>query len=431
MRCTSSTGSSRPTVTFHAETADDEQQLAGRAAWLRRAAHPGVVELVATVAGSDGLAELTTVAVEGRDLAALGALDVRTVAGLGAAVATTLADLHTLGVVHGALTADRVVVDGSGRPVLLEPPRGTLDPLAGADVGGGRVDVTALAGLLRSLLASPPPRRVERLLRHAEGHRPPGSPRLAEGLLAAVGDARLPASATETDGRPFASAAVRPRPDGSPTTVRSLRLPAGTPARQWRTFGRLASAVPVVALVLAAGAVAWFATGANHQDRPTATTRPAAAAPAPGPPETASRRPSAAGHRRSPVHGRAAGAPAPQAGAHCPTTDQRCRPVRIVDHRFRTAHGTFASDLHAAVIVLGRWWCGRVALPAALDPADGRLWVWTAWDGHRAATARPVGLVPDAVSLRTVPSAEGCDVLRVLRRAAAPVVVDVGAIGRA
>jgi hypothetical protein len=110
---------------------------------LQRARHPGVVPVVRS-GPIDGGWELAT-GHAGRPVAALGGLRVPQVAGLVAGVASTLADLHGLDVVHGRVDATHVLVGEHGRPVLCglgdgEPPARPED------------DVAALGALLVDLL---------------------------------------------------------------------------------------------------------------------------------------------------------------------------------------------------------------------------------------------------------------------------------------
>ena len=76
-----------------------------------------MVELVG-VEGTTDRPVLVTVLVEGPTLAAPLALTVAEVAGLAGALAATLGDLHDLGIVHGAVVPEHVIVSPDGRPVL-------------------------------------------------------------------------------------------------------------------------------------------------------------------------------------------------------------------------------------------------------------------------------------------------------------------------
>jgi hypothetical protein len=110
------------------------------------------------------------------------------VAGLGAAVATTLADLHDAGITHGRVGADHILVGTAGGPVLC----GFAEAVAsghGASPAAGTMDVIALGRTLAAVLAplgagAPTPPPLHRLLGRAStnGHR--GSARrLAHQLL--------------------------------------------------------------------------------------------------------------------------------------------------------------------------------------------------------------------------------------------------------
>ena len=80
------------------------------------------------------------------------------IAGLVVALATTVADLHDLGVAHTRLTAEHVLLDHAGRPVLC----GFGDAVVAADTGPlpvavRAVDVAALGSLLRRLVTAADP----------------------------------------------------------------------------------------------------------------------------------------------------------------------------------------------------------------------------------------------------------------------------------
>lgn len=120
------------------------EQLRREGERLRRASHPGVVEVLRSAPAGDGW-ELRT-AHAGRPLAILDARTVPQVAAVVAAVASTLADLHALGIVHGRLDPSHVLVGEQGRPVLC-----------GFGEGPGEArpedDVAALGRLLTALVA--------------------------------------------------------------------------------------------------------------------------------------------------------------------------------------------------------------------------------------------------------------------------------------
>ena len=124
------------------------ERLRGEAARLRTAGHPGVVTVVSCEPAGDAV-ELRTRfagdALSGWSGTLAGA------AGLCAATADTLADLHDVGLVHGRLDASHVLVGSDGRPRLcgLSDP-GNAEP---AD------DVRAFGVLMEDLLARVEARR--------------------------------------------------------------------------------------------------------------------------------------------------------------------------------------------------------------------------------------------------------------------------------
>ena len=122
----------RPVVVKRASGPEGER-LRREGERLERASHPGVVPLVQHGATDDGW-ELRTLHA-GRPASACGPLTVAQVASLAAGVASTLADLHDVGIVHGRLDASHVLVGDHGRPVLCgfgdgEPPARPADDVA-------------------------------------------------------------------------------------------------------------------------------------------------------------------------------------------------------------------------------------------------------------------------------------------------------------
>ncbi|MGI8685897.1 MAG: hypothetical protein ACR2MO_12575, partial [Acidimicrobiales bacterium] len=172
------------------------ERVEAEAAALAAAHHPGVVELVDAAAG----VLRTTHLPDARPLADAGPLTADEVAGVVAAVATTLADLHERGVVHGGLDGGHVLVAADGRPVLCSLGR----------AGSPADDVLALGTLATALLAgipSGPLRRpglpsslsLGRGRRHraaaSGGHRSPGRGRLGLGARRRLGPMLAPDAA--------------------------------------------------------------------------------------------------------------------------------------------------------------------------------------------------------------------------------------------
>lgn len=136
---------------------------------LEVARHPGVVELLG--AGTD---TLTLRLVDGVPLSRLPVSSPAQMARLAADVATTLADLHDIGVVHGAVSGDNILVDSAGRTVLCGFGRATVHsgPASAAFSAAAAADVAALAGVLAA--TAPAGSDVERIVRTTAGA--PGGP---------------------------------------------------------------------------------------------------------------------------------------------------------------------------------------------------------------------------------------------------------------
>ncbi|HEX6395475.1 MAG TPA: protein kinase [Acidimicrobiales bacterium] len=206
----------------------ERQRLGTEASMLSLAAHPGVVRLIAT-AGGDPPSELVLAPVGGGSLATIGrSMDWSEVAGLGAALATTLADLHEIGIVHGSISADHILLDESGRPVLCGFGRAVRCDLPESRAVGAD-DVASLAALLQQFAEGPPPRSVGRLLWSFSGGRQMGrartARRLARRLIEAVPSARLPGVDAADGGTVGHQSRHEPRPNRE-RVPRRRRLPA-------------------------------------------------------------------------------------------------------------------------------------------------------------------------------------------------------------
>lgn len=348
-----------------AEGPVDERRLAAEASTLRAAAHPGVVQILpAAAAGEPGVLELRMV--RGPTIAERSPLDFPDMAWVGAALATTVADLHDIGIVHRAIDPEHVLIDQSNRPVLCgfgsaRRANGTID-----FARERRADVAALARTLIRCSRDLPGGRVSSALRAAAEER-----QRARWRGAAV-DARALA-------RTLAAAAS----SGSAQGAGSARARRCTRRRP----------VLLVALFALAATLALYASvqlkGARgvHSD---------------------------------------AGATAIEAGAAaraCPPGDGGCVPVPdpggVVDGGYRILGASGA-------IVLGRWTCTAGSTPAILDRASGTVWVFDSWPAiGQQVTARLVGTVADASSLRVVPGrTRPCDRIAVERSGRRPALLD-------
>ncbi len=195
---------------------------------LAEASHPGVVE-ARGVEGDADRPVLVTTLVPGPTLAAPLALTVEEVAGVAEALAATLADLHDMGIVHGAVAPEHVLVGPDGRPVLCG--FGSAGRVGETSPGGDHelhpsADVAALGRLLRRLAIGPDARPLRRIAEAATIDDPaarPSARTMADELATAVPGARLPAPRGSTGG-------------GAATDVRSLL--AGARADRGRRGGR-------------------------------------------------------------------------------------------------------------------------------------------------------------------------------------------------
>jgi len=348
-----------------AATDAERQRLAGEARLLTAATHPGVVRLIQVV-GEDPPSELILARVEGGDVRSrLRELEWSEIAGLGAALATTVADLHHIGVFHRTIKAEHLLLDDGGRPVLCgfgESIRLQQGPEARSI---GSEDVNAIVRLLLQLGDGNPPRCLGRVLRSStDGRWIRGSidaRALARALVDAIPSARLPGSA----------------PAALPSTGAKRDKHHRRPAALRRGVG--------IAIALAVGGSVVAARGALAQG------------------------------------GRG------QAAVGCPPADGGCVGTRVVSGSvFDSPAGLVALVGPAGVEVNGRWGCGATALPAVLDVARGNVWVFDQWPTDPSGVpARLVETVPGAAGLRVLPGSDrvsSCDKLLVQRRRG-PVVV--------
>lgn len=398
-------------VLFHASViyVKRGERVEAEAAALGVARHPGVVELVGVVDGA-----LHTVRVEGRSLSELPPLADDEVAGVTAAVATTLADLHGLGMVHGGVEAAHVLVAADGRIVLCSLGRGG-DP---AD------DIAALGSLVTGLLASAPPdaapaavpptatgwwsrwsRSRRRPARLGSLLAPPARPAL-EALAAQAVD---PDPARRPTARQLA-AAVHQRvptarlpavPPGGP----ALPLPPTHPSPR-RVIGRRArtvatSGLAVVVVVVALSVVGRVA-GGGRPDREAASAPLTADAPR----TTASVAPGDSVAERI--------WPEP--------------PVVYADGVLEVDGVRYAVGGPGDAVVAGDWGCRGRRTAALLRPTSGEVFAFDDW-AHAGAdvTGRPLGVVEGAAGLRVTDSdGDGCDDLEVDRNGRPPVRIPVG-----
>lgn len=414
----------RQVAVKRAETPDEAARLRREADLLEVAAHPGLIEIVRWQDGA--AAELSTVWVGGPSLAEAPPLDIEEVAGVVAAAASTLADLHAAGLVHGSVEPSHVLLDADGRPVLCG--------LGSGGVTGERCgedlmlepasDVAGLGAVLGHLLARVPGRprggnvdSLRRLAGQAAGpvEARPTARGLADAVHDAVGGARLPRSHSE----PLAEPAKPPAP--VLPSLEGLRRPVA--ARPRRGL-RVAEVGVVMAAVVGAAAVAF-----GRQARPTSSPAGVASAP---PSTSTSAMPAPLQAESDP----------PPATPPRPTVPAGCAPVEgpltaDVDGDGCAEAVTFAAGVVEAagrrwavgqegdVVALGDWACaGRRSL-ALLRPSTGEVYAFSSWATADAEVHAPVvSRVAGGQALRSADlDGDGCNELVVERASGAPAVI--------
>lgn len=341
---------------------EDRRRLVHEARALRQIRHPGVVQLIDAAASGDG-SELALRYVVG-DVP--GPLPAAELAGLGAAVATTLADIHDLGAAHGACTVDHVLVERSGRPVLCSFGRAALRGDHDEVLDAQRRDVATLTQSLQALLVGEHHRLLRTLARGST--RTPTARSLAAALATVVPDARLPVVHTGSVEALPGTRHAQPRP------TRARR-----PAR-WAQVLMIAGATVGIGtgtLVVVGGLFS-----SHHRPSGSSPTLP------------------------------------------CPSVDDGCGPLTGGGGSFATAAGTWTVGEPGDIVVVGRWSCDGSALPALLRPQSGQVWIFDRWAGAGADVAgRQVATVAGARSLEVVPGPGGCDRLLVTTRSGGRAVV--------
>lgn len=383
-------------------------RVGAEAAVLRRAHHPGVVELV----DADG-GVLRTRWVEGRPLAALEALPPAEIAGVAAAVAGTLADLHQRDVHHGGLDATHVIVTTDGQPVLCSfgRPGSAHDDVAawGALLGGLLAtsvqvdDAPSGTGVLRprrslgSMLAPPTTATLTELAALASASEPaerPGAAELAASIRQRVPDARLPRA------RPTRLLALdRPSPAGGDGRGRGRSMRAGaTVVAGAAVVAVLLVGSNVVGGTRPAGPQSARVTNAPVANAPTTTEAPT------GPPTTTT----------------ASTRPAPTLVWPREDTDFRDGVLRAQGARYELGQ---AGD----VVVQGDWSCAGRPTVALLRPATGQVFAFDGWaEDGRDVVGRNVGRFPGATDLNVADlDADGCADLQAISPAAAPAPVSM------
>jgi len=409
-------------------SAEEAARLAREAELLDVARHPGVVELVG-VDGSGVGSMLLTAHVEGPTLAAVGPLPLEEAAGLMAALAGTLSDLHGLGIVHGAVCPEHVIVGPGGRPVLcglayggkvgdpLGPPpplgRAYSDPArAGAEALHPAFDVFGLGALAGFLAPDPPPghalARVAADATAGELDTRPPALAIAEALQEAVPAARLPRGLATTPPAP----AARP---ASADPLAALRRGGGSTRRSPRP--RASAALAATAAVVVVGGAVFLASSPGApapepvaelsavppdevQPGPTTTRAgPASTSTSTSPPATTT---VATARRDCPVA--TAVLQADVDGDGCPDA------LRYADGLLEAGDARWALGQAGDQVAAGDWGCQGTRTLALFRPSTGEVFRFDGWatPGHDVK-ASAVVRVPGGVAIRAADvDRDGC-----------------------
>lgn len=419
------------TVAKRATDPAGRRALATEAAVLGRLAHPGVVRLVAHVETERG-AQLLTEKVPGRTLAELAVASAPALAAIAATGAAVVGDLHELGIAHGSLAGDHLIVS-AGRVVLCSFGRATDATVEAMDrdVSDLVVAITEAAGRLDD-----PATRVERRRRRrlealllGAASRSLSATDLAAALAELAADA--PAGITHrpldpcevrTDDSDAPTSAVQPDEADAAADRSPLGLPRpepwtpGVSARPWRERVARHERRPVhgedrppahrrrnLLIGAAAGLVVvalWAAWGPNRRVTDQASAPRAAQTTPPTPTMTA------------PV----ADSPTP------PATDDR-RYV-VIGNLVGVDDAWFEVGRKGDVVRVADWDCDGAASPAVLRPGSGEIFVFERWADEREVldvAARAVH--PDAADIVREPTTP-CGALVVIDRSGRRSVVE-------
>jgi hypothetical protein len=437
----------------------DADRLEHEAGVLDAARHPGVVELVGFSRDGDG-AEMITAHAGIHSLATLRRLRPDHAAGVVAALASTVADLHGIGIVHGRIDPSHVLLGAEGRPILcgfsgggrrgtVPPRRPSIwaarrdgEPLDDAD------DVAGLGAVLRALLGDEsdggepiPDRRglpwrrswtgyhrssLLTLADRASADDPAGrgtALELANAILDAVPDAALPAPADPAGlpllGAAAAAATARPR-IAAPTAgaaaraarhVRAVaddeppRLARPALARRPAALGVAVAGLAMFGVVFGSARLLLDGSGSNvpvAAGTPPPTTAPAPVLTDPPSSTTAVTLPSCPGLEPGAT-------PADVDGDGCPDA------VHVDGDLVSVEGARWTVGESGDSVLVGDWNCDGIATVAVVRPGSGEVFVFDGW----AATGTDLvaTAVPSVAGARTAVAVDrdgdGCPELMV------------------
>jgi hypothetical protein len=441
MQVTVALDSEGPIAIKTATGAGDIARLRLEAERLERAAHPGLVAVVTPASGDDvhvsraeGDADIVLRTRFAGDPVSHWAGSVAGIAGLGAAVAATLAELHDVGVVHGRLDSTHILVGDDGRPRLC----GLSHP-GGAEPHD---DVAALGRVLGEMLERTPAERrrsrpwprgsrgasrraLEQVIAQtldAVPSRRPNARLLASSILRAVPDAELTVTSappSSRDGHAYVppdeelldlvftheltdderwAQALGDDPPGGADAVETEPSP-GRDERSSRARAAAGSAALAVVAIAAALLIGgWGARGSVARRDSAQATPPA-------------------GHSACP----AIDAPAADVdGDGCPEA------LTVGGGTISAGPARWTLGEPGDVVAVGDWECDGQAAPALLRPATGDVFVFPRWAAEREPlTVEARDRLPGAVGIRAQPVPGGCDELVVELGSGATTTVEV------
>jgi hypothetical protein len=370
------------------KTATSEQacsRLRKEAATLEIGSMPGVVELVSyteairsdqaetdTGSGQSPESELSTLYVGPQTLDSITEWTLEELVGTLSMLGTTIADLHDLGITHGALTAEHVLVDQQHHPVICGFGHGKVgEPVTADDLAG---DVRSL-GLITVALMS----RVRERTRSAK-RALADIERIASSVQAStLQDSSTSARRFATD---ISTIAVEP----AAKSGRSLPAAISTGANRRRTALAIATACSAAGLAAAAWAV--FGSGQPNSSAPTpfAATTSSAVTDASG----------------------------------CKLVE--C-PRQLSDGRVAAFGHTYTVGRTGDEVLLANWTCRSDITAAVLRPSTGEVFFFPRWTMSTDIIVPAVARVADARQATITRDPKGCPALAVTTSAGTTSVV--------
>lgn len=438
----------RLVVVKHAAGGPAATRLDHEAACLRRAEHPGVVELVDLTEGrDDGSAVVRTAFVGGGTLADRppGGLGLDRMVQVAASVAATLADLHHRGITHGRVSADHVLVSDGGGAVLCGLAEAAVGSSPDIHRSAAADDVAAVGALIREL-ASDGVAGADGL--HAVSVRalagdPSGRPSMrsvAEALdeLVGKGDARpgsIPAGMGEArSGSMPAGPAAAPEPQGRCLLPRQAAAPRLL-SRARRGRARLLVVGTVAGLAMAVAVSAVVASGSGSGPGSAPGRLPEMAAPQIDgasettvvPPTTAAITPDRAAPPPEDAPPREdivrvwppSSCEVPGAEMVADVDGDGCdEEIKVDGGVVQAGDRRWEMAGPQDVVLVGDWDCEDIDTPTVLRPGSGQVWRFPRWanEGEEVAAVL-VATVPGAVDATVEPTSEGaagCHQLSVL-----------------